>query len=450
VHKHFFLIREPFAVLSSWKCDSAIHGNNLCIEEIGYTHLMSAFSQVEGNMDADRKFKPIVIDSDDLVSDPKSTLEHLCASLGIPFRESMLSWEAGPHKCDGPFASYWYYNVHKTDGWVTKSKTKESSGLECIAGKRYRMLDPRLNMALKACVPIYEFFQQFTESYKNRGPPAGQKIYEDPRNEHLVVWVGSPSRGRISPRLMAGLNPFDSAVEGGDAVWEGMRVHDGKIPSFEEHLDRLLRSAKALAFENVHTKDQIMEAIFKTLAANCMRDDTYIRVTLTRGEKSKSSLDPKSNIYGTTLIILPEWKPIDAASDNGSKTEGIALISASERRHPSSSVLSNIQSNNMVRAIRRGEKSLMISILHIIARTSLTIPLHVFYHIIPAFRSPALLCSTDFATMLHSITNRSQRSCQRCKQTRRVPQMPSFSMRMDTSRKPAPPTSSWWTAKVCC
>jgi branched-subunit amino acid aminotransferase/4-amino-4-deoxychorismate lyase len=149
---------------------------------------------------------------------------------------------------------------------------------------------------------------------------------------------------------MAGVNPWDSSVQGGDAAWEGLRVYRGKILSLERHLRRLFKSAKALGFQNVHTKSQVMEAIFRTLAANGMRDGAHMRLTLTRGEKCTSSMNPKFNVYGTTLIILPEWKPTEGATtyDN---TRGISLITSAIRRNPPSCVDSKIHHNNMINNI---------------------------------------------------------------------------------------------------
>jgi hypothetical protein len=166
--------------------------------------------------------------------------------------------------------------------------------------------------ALKAAFPAYEFLRNLTISHRNRGPPQSE-MYEDPRNEHLLVWIGAPGRGRLLPRDMAGVSPWDSSVQGGDACWEGIRVYRGKIFSLDKHLRRLFRSSKALGFENVHTKEEVTEAIFRTLAANGMRDHAHIRLTLTRGEKCTSSMNPKFNVYGTTLIILPEWKPTEVS-----------------------------------------------------------------------------------------------------------------------------------------
>ena len=97
-----------------------------------------------------------------------------------------------------------------------------------------------------------------------------------------MVYIGPPGRGRILPRDFASVSPWDSSVQGGDAAWEGLRVYRGKILSLDKHLRRLFRSAKALGFENVHTKEQVIQAIFRVLAANGMRDGAHMRLTLTR------------------------------------------------------------------------------------------------------------------------------------------------------------------------
>ena len=157
--------------------------------------------------------------------------------------------------------------------------------------------------ALKSSFPAYEFLRQLTAKYQKRGPPPSE-IYEDPRNEHLLVWIGAPDHGRLYPRSMSAVSPWDSSVQGGDAGWEGIRVYRGKILSLDKHLRRLTRSAKALGFKNVHTKEQVTEAIFQTLAANGMRDNAHMRLTLTRGEKCTSSMNPDFNVYGTTLVRI--------------------------------------------------------------------------------------------------------------------------------------------------
>jgi branched-chain amino acid aminotransferase len=144
----------------------------------------------------------------------------------------------------------------------------------------------------------------------------------DERNRDIVVNVG----GRLTHRDQAAVSPFDSAVQGGDAVWEGLRLHGGRIFRLDEHLARLRRSARALAFESVPSDAEIAEQIRRTLAANAMTDGVHIRLTLTRGVKITSGMDPRLNQSGPTLIVLPEYKPpvYDSA--------GITLITSSMRR----------------------------------------------------------------------------------------------------------------------
>ncbi|MEM6935768.1 MAG: aminotransferase class IV, partial [Pseudomonadota bacterium] len=148
----------------------------------------------------------------------------------------------------------------------------------------------------------------------------------DPRNADILVHVA----GRLLPRQDARVSVFDSVVQGGDAVWEGLRVYDGRIFMLDPHLDRLIDSAKALAFAGVPDRSAIKQAIFETLEANGMRDGAHIRLTLTRGEKITSGMSPAFNRFGPTLIVLAEWKP--PVYDNAA---GIRLITSAIRRNTS-------------------------------------------------------------------------------------------------------------------
>lgn len=163
----------------------------------------------------------------------------------------------------------------------------------------------------------------------------------DPRNRDIVVYVGD----RLVPREEARVSVFDSVVQGGDAVWEGLRVYNGRIAALEGHLERLQNSAKTLAFASVPPSDQIRDAIFRTLEANGMRDDAHIRLTLTRGEKVTSGMNPKFNQSGCTLIVLAEWKPPVYSDD------GIRVITASTRRNTPQCLDSKIHHNNLLNNI---------------------------------------------------------------------------------------------------
>jgi len=134
----------------------------------------------------------------------------------------------------------------------------------------------------------------------------------DPRNENILVYVN----GELKPRTEARVSVFDSVVQGGDAVWEGLRVYRGRIAAFAAHLARLQNSAKTLAFAKVPSSDEVRAAVFETLKANDMRDAAHIRLTLTRGEKITSGMNPRLNQSGCSLIVLAEWKP-PVYSDNG-------------------------------------------------------------------------------------------------------------------------------------
>jgi len=166
------------------------------------------------------------------------------------------------------------------------------------------------------------------------------QVFDD-RNRDLIVNVG----GELTHRDRAAVSPFDSAVQGGDAVWEGLRLHDGKIFRLDQHLARLRASARALAFQQIPSDQEITGEIRRTLAANGMRDGVHIRLTLTRGVKLTSGMDPRLNQAGPTLIVLAEWKdPVyDAA--------GITLITASVRRPAPDCLDPKIHHNNLLPSI---------------------------------------------------------------------------------------------------
>lgn len=163
----------------------------------------------------------------------------------------------------------------------------------------------------------------------------------DPRNADILVHVG----GQLVPRQEAKVSVFDSVVQGGDAVWEGLRVYQGRIFQLEAHLDRLLASAHAMAFAGVPDRASIKAAIFETLRANGMRDGVHIRLTLTRGMKVTSGMDPRLNQYGPCLIVLAEWKP--PVYEPG----GIRLVTASIRRNSPQCIDSKIHHNNLINNI---------------------------------------------------------------------------------------------------
>jgi branched-chain amino acid aminotransferase len=198
-----------------------------------------------------------------------------------------------------------------------------------------------------------------------------QQFHE--QNRDLLVNIN----GRLIHRDDAGISPFDSAVQGGDAVWEGLRLYDGRIFKLREHLARLRRSAEALAFAEIPPDEKIIDEIKRTLAANKMRDGVHIRLTLTRGVKITSGMDPRLNQSGPTLIVLAEHKPPVYA-----KT-GLTLITSKMRRPPPhilnprihhanllNSILAKIEANNA-----GADDALMLDTRGFVAETNAT---HVF------------------------------------------------------------------------
>jgi branched-chain amino acid aminotransferase len=215
----------------------------------------------------------------------------------------------------------------------------------------------------------------------------------DELNRDLIVNVN----GRLVHRDEAGVSPFDSAVQGGDAVWEGLRLYDGRIFALDEHLARLRRSATTLAFAEIPSDEQITAEIRRTLDANAMTDGVHIRLTLTRGVKVTSGMDPRLNQQGPTLIVLAEHKP--PVYDRS----GITLVTSSFRR-PTPDVLDpKIHHNNLLGSILAkieantagADDAIMLDHRNFIAETNAT---HLF------FVADGVLCTSTTAACPEGIT----------------------------------------------
>jgi branched-chain amino acid aminotransferase len=195
----------------------------------------------------------------------------------------------------------------------------------------------------------------------------------DERNRDLIVNIN----GQLMHRDKAGISAFDSAVQGGDAVWEGLRLYNGRVFKLYDHLDRLERSARALSFAQIPPRENIIGEIKRTLTTNKMRDGVHIRLTLTRGVKITSGMDPRLNQSGPTLIVLAEHKaPVYEKT-------GLTLITSKVRRPPPqildarihhanllNSILAKIEANNA-----GADDALMLDTRGFVAETNAT---HVF------------------------------------------------------------------------
>ncbi|MBT8487069.1 MAG: aminotransferase IV, partial [Phycisphaerales bacterium] len=195
----------------------------------------------------------------------------------------------------------------------------------------------------------------------------------DERNRDLIVNID----GTLVHRDEAGVSPFDSTVQNGDGVWEGLRLYDGRIFRLSDHLARLRHSALALAYEGIPDEPEIRRELARTLDANGMQDGVHVRLTLSRGRKYTSGLDPRINTAGTTLIIIAEYKP--PVYDKS----GLRLITAAHRRPPADVLDQKIHSCNQLTSILAkleanaagADDALMLDTRGFVAETNAT---HVF------------------------------------------------------------------------
>ncbi len=151
----------------------------------------------------------------------------------------------------------------------------------------------------------------------------------DPRNETIQVWLN----GALTPRADALVSVLDSGFMLGDGVWEGIRVHHGKLAFIDQHLQRLFEGAAAIDMDIGMTAAEIIEAIYETLAANDQADpdaneSVHIRLMVTRGLRSTPYQSPSVVVSDATVVILPEFKAPKAEV----LTTGLKLHTVSTRR----------------------------------------------------------------------------------------------------------------------
>jgi len=215
----------------------------------------------------------------------------------------------------------------------------------------------------------------------------------DERNRDLKININ----GELIHRDEAGISPFDSSVQGGDAVWEGLRLYEGRIFRFRQHLDRLRASAQAVSFAEIPTHEEIMEQVRRTLEANSMHDGVHIRLTLTRGLKVTSGMDPRLNTMGPTLIVLAEYKP--PVYDKS----GLRLATSSIRRFSPDQLDQQIHSCNLLQSIMAKieanaagvDDALMLDARGFIAETNAT---HLFFVHGDVVTTSRVLCCPEGVT----------------------------------------------------
>ena len=147
---------------------------------------------------------------------------------------------------------------------------------------------------------------------------------QDSRNDNILIYIN----GEFYPREKAMVSVFDSGYILGDGVWEGLRVHHGRIAFLPQHLKRLYEGAKAIDMDIGLSKDELTEALYDTLQANQMQDGVHIRLMVTRGIKATPYQDPRVTIGPATIVIIPEYKNPKPET----LTQGIRLFTVHVRR----------------------------------------------------------------------------------------------------------------------
>lgn len=147
---------------------------------------------------------------------------------------------------------------------------------------------------------------------------------DDPRNAKILIDIN----GELFSRDQAKVSVFDSGFVLGDGVWEGLRVHNGRIAFLEQHLDRLYEGARALDMEMEISAAELGDRLYRLLEKNGMSDGVHIRLMVSRGVKATPYQDPRITITPPTIVIIPEYK--EALPETAHK--GIRLFTVHVRR----------------------------------------------------------------------------------------------------------------------
>jgi len=153
-----------------------------------------------------------------------------------------------------------------------------------------------------------------------------QDFADDPRNADARIYLN----GAFVPREEARVSVLDAGFVLGDGVWEGLRVHNGRILFLEAHIDRLYDGARAIALDIGLSPTELKAAIQKTLDANSMHHGVHIRLMVTRGPKKAPNQDPRNALGRPTIVIIAEYKEPSPAI----VTKGLSLFTSTIRCTP--------------------------------------------------------------------------------------------------------------------
>ena len=180
--------------------------------------------------------------------------------------------------------------------------------------------------------------------------PTTHDYYDDPRNEDIKIYVD----GDFFHRNEAKVSVLDSGFLLGDGVWEGIRLHNSKLLHIEKHLNRLFDGVKALDLDIHLSKDEIKNALMKTLELNNMNSDVHIRLIVSRGLKKTPYQHPKATIGKPTIVIIPEYKVADkSVTDDGIKLALVDTIRDFRVQNPN---INSLSKHNCIAACIEAER----------------------------------------------------------------------------------------------
>ena len=146
---------------------------------------------------------------------------------------------------------------------------------------------------------------------------------DDTRNQDIKIYVD----GNIVHRNDAKVSVYDSGFMLGDGMWEGMRLYDGKWAFFDEHMDRLFDSCKAVSLDIGMSRKEVADALQQTMVANNMHTDVHCRLMVTRGVKAKPFQHPSLSRSGPTVVIIMEHsKPVDRLQSRGIRLASVPQV----------------------------------------------------------------------------------------------------------------------------
>tara|TARA_B100000965_G_scaffold10286_1_gene8004 strand:- start:302 stop:1198 length:897 start_codon:yes stop_codon:yes gene_type:complete len=180
--------------------------------------------------------------------------------------------------------------------------------------------------------------------------PTTHDYYEDPRNKDIQIYIN----GEFFHRSEATVSVLDSGFLLGDGVWEGIRLHEGKLLHFDAHMDRLFNGAELISLPINLNRNELQQAIQKTLDKNQMESDIHIRLIISRGLKKTPYQHPKVTLGDPTIVIIPEYKVANQdVARKGIKLASVETIRDYRVQNPN---INSLSKHNCIAACIEAEK----------------------------------------------------------------------------------------------